>query len=229
MPAIPPSPACSVRSSSALPPSSPPLHAPSPAFLAPELQKPFAVRPEERAPPSSELPLRTAAALRPFYPRATSAELPFVAEFREVNAGVRSTLSAVHSTLRSQGAAVRGAEELLRQLLPDVDRVSKALALKAEASAFGATQTRVQKLSDALDALERTVVAGVADADARHALALPADRRFPPPGVGGGGASEEIVGLTTTTVVSLPAQAMLSVAVEGAAPSSRCLIGLRRL
>ena len=58
MPAIPPSPACSVRSSSALPPSSPPLDAPSPAFLAPELQKPFAVRPEERAPPSSELPLR---------------------------------------------------------------------------------------------------------------------------------------------------------------------------
>ena len=65
--------------------------------------------------------------------------------------------------------------------------------------------------------------------DGRAALALPADRRFPPPGVGGGGASEEIVGLTTTTVVSLPAQAMLSVAVEGAAPSSRCLIGLRRL
>ena len=123
MPAIPPSPACSVRSSSAAPPSSPPLDAPSPAFLAPELQKPFAVRPEERAPPSSELPLRTPT-LRPFYPRATSAELPFVAEFREVNAGVRSTLSAVHSTLRSQGAAVRGAEELLRQLLPDVDRVS---------------------------------------------------------------------------------------------------------
>ena len=71
MPAIPPSPACSVRSSSAAPPSSPPLDAPSPAF--PELQKPFAVRPEERAPPSSELPLRTPT-LRPFYPRATSAE-----------------------------------------------------------------------------------------------------------------------------------------------------------
>ena len=48
-----------MRSSSAVPPSSPPLHAPSPAFLGPELEKPFAVRPEERAPPSSELPLRT--------------------------------------------------------------------------------------------------------------------------------------------------------------------------
>ena len=57
-----PSPACSVRSSSrdraALIAAAP--RAVARAFLAPELEKPrFAVRPEERAPPSSELPLRT--------------------------------------------------------------------------------------------------------------------------------------------------------------------------
>lgn len=64
-------------------------------------------------------------------PALVEADEAVLAEQREVNSGVRSTFDAVHSTLRSQGAAVRGLEEILKRMLPEMDRLADAEKAKA--------------------------------------------------------------------------------------------------
>ncbi|KAL1530099.1 hypothetical protein AB1Y20_001021 [Prymnesium parvum] len=70
---------------------------------------------------------------------------------REVNAGVRATFSAVHTTLRSQGSAIRGLEELLKKALPELDRLKREVRSKAEAA-------DVVRTSADVEAMERQLV-----------------------------------------------------------------------
>ena len=65
-------------------------------------------------------------------PTMQEVDAAILAEQREVNSGVRSTFSAVHSTLRSQGAAIRGLEEILKKMLPELDRLAEAEKNKAD-------------------------------------------------------------------------------------------------
>jgi hypothetical protein len=51
-------------------------------------------------------------------------EKEILGEQHEVNAGVRATFGAVHSTLNSQGAAIRGLEEVIKKVLPELDRLT---------------------------------------------------------------------------------------------------------
>ena len=85
------------------------------------------------------------------------ASAPFAAELdeqarlteqREVNAGMRATFAAVNSTLRSQGAAIRGLEELLKRTLPEIDRLSKADKLKASLGSVEAVLGEVGRLGE---------------------------------------------------------------------------------
>ena len=97
-----------------------------------------------------------------FTPEIGLDEATALSEQREVNAGVRSTFSAVNSTLRSQGAAIRGLEELLKRALPEVDRVSKVQLRKAEVSSVDAVVTEVSRLADELMASKEAQKALVA-------------------------------------------------------------------
>lgn len=67
----------------------------------------------------------------PFSAELVVDEQTAIREQREVNAGTRATFAAVNSTLRSQGAAIRGMEELLKRALPEIDRLTKAERTKA--------------------------------------------------------------------------------------------------
>lgn len=94
----------------------------------------------------------------PFTPEVGLDEATALREQREVNAGVRATFSAVHTTVRSQGAAIRGLEELMKRVLPEIDRQTKLAPLKADGAA-------VERLVDELQRVEEDLRAS----GARHA------------------------------------------------------------
>ena len=64
-------------------------------------------------------------------PEMQAVEASILAEQREVNTGVRSTFASVHSTLRSQGAAIRGLEDVVKHVLPELDRLAASERSKA--------------------------------------------------------------------------------------------------
>ena len=65
-----------------------------------------------------------------------------------MNAGVRATFGAVHGTLRSQGSAIRGLEELIKKMLPELDRISASDKEKAEAAEVERIAADVAKLDE---------------------------------------------------------------------------------
>jgi chromosome segregation ATPase len=89
-----------------------------------------------------------------FDPAVSLDEEAQASEQREVNQGLRSTLGAVNSTLRSQGAAIRGLEELLKRALPEIDRMVKVEKLKADASSVEQVFIELVKLKDQLETIE---------------------------------------------------------------------------
>ncbi|KAL3931834.1 MAG: hypothetical protein SGPRY_000959 [Prymnesium sp.] len=107
-----------------------------PSDFASSHASPHAPRPSSSPPPSPHASL--------FAPVAGQTQ-------REVNAGVRCTFRAVHSTLRSQGASVRGLEELIKRLLPEVDRIKRELRGKAE-------EAELARVGASADAAERRLL-----------------------------------------------------------------------
>ena len=102
--------------------------------------------------PSSSAPrLRSFTSGRAFTspnPELQAADAAANAEQHEVNAGVRATFGAVHGTLRSQGSAIRGLEELIKKMLPELDRISASDKEKAEAAEVERIAADVAKLDE---------------------------------------------------------------------------------
>ena len=89
-----------------------------------------------------------------FDPYTSLDEEAQASEQREINAGMRATLGAVNSTLRSQGGAIRGLEELMKRALPEIDRMVKVEKLKADSSAVERVFGELVKVKDQLEAIE---------------------------------------------------------------------------
>lgn len=89
-----------------------------------------------------------------FTPEVGRDEALAIHEQREVNEGVRATFGSVHTTLRSQGAAIRGLEELMQRALPEVDRLSKLSKLTAEIEHVNGVLERVSALGESQLAVE---------------------------------------------------------------------------
>ena len=79
-----------------------------------------------------------------------------MSEQRSVNEGMRATLSAQNSTLRSQGAAIRGMEELLKRALPEIDRMSKHQKDMVTLGSVDRLVGEVSRLGDSVDVLEQS-------------------------------------------------------------------------
>ena len=77
-----------------------------------------------------------------------------MAEQREVNAGVRATFSSINSTMRSQGAAIRGIEELLKRALPEIDRLSRNEKAKADLNSVDKVIHEVGRLGEVVGGIE---------------------------------------------------------------------------
>ena len=82
-------------------------------------------------------------------------EQSMLAEQREVNRGVRATFTSLNSTLRSQGAAIRGLEELMKRALPEVDRLNKADKTKADFAAVDRVVAEVVRLTEQVNTAEK--------------------------------------------------------------------------
>ena len=65
-------------------------------------------------------------------------------EIREVHAGMRATFSSHNATLRAQGAAIRGLEELMKRALPEVDRLTKTDKQKADSNSVDRVVSEVR-------------------------------------------------------------------------------------
>ena len=107
-----------------------------------------------------------------FNPHVSLDEENQIMEQREVNSGVRATFSAVNSTLRSQGAAVRGLEELLKRALPEIDRLAAIQKTKADISTMEGLIQDFASLRSILDQSEERSRGTLAMVDGKFDAAL---------------------------------------------------------
>jgi hypothetical protein len=89
-------------------------------------------------------------------------------EQREVNDSVRTTFSAVHTTLRSQGAAIRGLDELFKRALPELDALHIKVGDRAAEASLRQLEAEVRKIDEAL----ASAVAASAERTAATSAAL---------------------------------------------------------